>query len=195
MGEKPALLRALGGISPIDAASAERITPVTTAAGFVDDVWTNAAVMVELSAADLDGSGVASTKYRLGGGADTMYDGPFPVGHGIHTLEYWSVDVAGNGLDARYRGGWVQHDAGLRAELPRLLSRVGARALLDAPCGDFNWMRHVDLGSVSYTGVDVVAPLIERCQRTYGGATRQFVVRDILADPLPRAESVEHCQQ
>lgn len=78
----------------------------------------------------------------------------------------------------------------LRTELPLLLSRLGAQALLDAPCGDFNWMRHVDLGSMSYIGADVVAPLIERCQRTYGSSMRQFVVRDILVDPLPRADVI-----
>ena len=78
----------------------------------------------------------------------------------------------------------------LRAELPPLLSRAGVQSLLDAPCGDFNWMRLVDLGQVTYTGVDVVAPLIERCQRTYGGPGRQFMVRDILADPLPRADVI-----
>ena len=87
-------------------------------------------------------------------------------------------------------GSNLQQTETLRVELPLLLSRLGARALLDAPCGDFNWMRHVDLGSVLYTGVDVVAPLIERCQRTYGGPHRQFILRDILVDPLPRTDVI-----
>ena len=87
-------------------------------------------------------------------------------------------------------GSNLQQTETLRAELPPLLSRSGVQSLLDAPCGDFNWMRLVDLGQVTYTGVDVVAPLIERCQRTYGGPGRQFMVRDILADPLPRADVI-----
>ena len=35
--------------------------------------------------------------------------------------------------------------AAIRAALPRLLSDLGVAVLIDAPCGDFNWMRHVDL--------------------------------------------------
>jgi hypothetical protein len=41
----------------------------------------------------------------------------------------------------------------IRAWLPGILRELGARTLLDAPCGDRNWIQHVDLG-VSYFGVD-----------------------------------------
>src|SRR5687767_13667763 len=44
----------------------------------------------------------------------------------------------------------------IRHEIPRLLRALGARSLLDAPCGDFNWMRHVDLDGLTYAGVDIV---------------------------------------
>jgi hypothetical protein len=32
--------------------------------------------------------------------------------------------------------------------------------MLDAPCGDFNWMKEVDLSAVHYTGGDIVEPLV-----------------------------------
>jgi tripartite motif-containing protein 71 len=42
-------------------------------------------------------SGVASTSYRLDGGAVLTYSGPIPVsGLGDHTLSFWSTDTAGN---------------------------------------------------------------------------------------------------
>jgi glucose/arabinose dehydrogenase/type 1 glutamine amidotransferase/regulation of enolase protein 1 (concanavalin A-like superfamily) len=47
-------------------------------------------------AADDDGSGVASTEYRLDGGAWTAYDGAVDVTDGEHTVEYRSTDEAGN---------------------------------------------------------------------------------------------------
>lgn len=78
----------------------------------------------------------------------------------------------------------------LRRELPPLLSRLGVHTLLDAPCGDFHWMQHVDLDAVEYTGVDVVAPLIQQCQQTFGSPMRQFMCRNILTDPLPRADAI-----
>ncbi len=33
----------------------------------------------------------------------------------------------------------------LRAYLPELFERLNVRTFLDAPCGDWNWMREVDL--------------------------------------------------
>src|SRR5262249_48072014 len=32
----------------------------------------------------------------------------------------------------------------IRRMLPLLISETGTRSFLDAPCGDFNWMRHVE---------------------------------------------------
>lgn len=53
-------------------------------------------VQVSLEAADAL-SGVEATTYRLEGGPNRSYDGPFPVRErGNHTLTYWSRDAAGN---------------------------------------------------------------------------------------------------
>jgi hypothetical protein len=88
------------------------------------------------------------------------------------------------------RGSILGRTAVIRAELPGLLAGVGARSLLDAPCGDFNWMRHVDLGAVEYVGADVVPELIERNRAAYEGEGRRFVTLDIVRDELPRADVV-----
>lgn len=88
------------------------------------------------------------------------------------------------------RGSTLARTEVIRRELPRLLASVGAGSLLDAPCGDFNWMRHVDLGEVQYTGGDVVPELIALNLRRYGGERRSFVVLDITADELPRVDVV-----
>jgi len=42
-------------------------------------------------------SGVASIYYRINGGATLVYSSPFTIGvDGNHSVDYWSVDVAGN---------------------------------------------------------------------------------------------------
>jgi hypothetical protein len=41
-------------------------------------------------------SGVAATYYKLDGGAQTTYTGCFTLTDGVHKVEYWSEDVAGN---------------------------------------------------------------------------------------------------
>jgi len=88
------------------------------------------------------------------------------------------------------RGSTLARTAVVRKELPALLAELGAGSLLDAPCGDFNWMRHVDLGRVDYKGADVVPELIAQNRLKYGGARRQFVVLDITKDEVPRADLI-----
>ncbi len=78
----------------------------------------------------------------------------------------------------------------LRTELAELLAELGARSLLDAPCGDFNWMKESRLDLDRYIGVDVVAHLIARNQRLYGSEVRTFLHRDITCDPLPRVDVI-----
>jgi len=88
------------------------------------------------------------------------------------------------------RGSTFERTGVIRSELPALLESVGAKSLLDAPCGDFNWMRHVDLRGVEYLGADVVPELVSRNRSTYGGAGRNFVVLDITRDELPKADVI-----
>lgn len=41
-------------------------------------------------------SGVCATYYKIDGGSTTEYTGPFKLGEGVHNVEYWSIDCAGN---------------------------------------------------------------------------------------------------
>lgn len=78
----------------------------------------------------------------------------------------------------------------LRRELPDLLQDTGARTLLDAPCGDFNWMKDTQLGVEQYVGVDIIPDLITRNQELYGNDETQFLLLDLTRDKLPRADVI-----
>lgn len=78
----------------------------------------------------------------------------------------------------------------VRGELPGLLIQIGARTMLDAPCGDLNWIRHVDLPLHHYVGADIVPGLIERNRATFAGENREFRVIDITCDPLPKVDVI-----
>jgi hypothetical protein len=78
----------------------------------------------------------------------------------------------------------------LRAKLPILLREHGIRSLLDLPCGDFNWMQHVDLSGIQYTGGDIVEELATQNQQRFGNAQRKFLHLDLLTDALPEADCV-----
>lgn len=78
--------------------------------------------------------------------------------------------------------------ANLRRKLPKLLARLGVKTFLDAPCGDFNWMRAVDLKGIDYIGGDIVPEIIADLQAQYEGPHRRFVRLDIVEDDIPAAD-------
>jgi SAM-dependent methyltransferase len=86
-------------------------------------------------------------------------------------------------------GSTLSQTAVLRAELPGLLRGLGVRSMLDIPCGDFNWMRELDL-PVQYIGADIVGPLIAENARNFGSARRTFVVANLIKDDLPKADLI-----
>ena len=78
----------------------------------------------------------------------------------------------------------------VRQELPRILKGLGARSLLDAPCGDFHWMQSCELDIDEYVGVDIVPDLIQSNISKFGTDRRRFLVADIAKDDLPASEVV-----
>jgi hypothetical protein len=104
----------------------------------------------------------------------------------IHDTNLWGASVSTSGL-----GSEIDATATLRAELPRLLQKLGITSLLDAPCGDAGWINHADLG-VRLVGVDIVPALIERLKaRAAAGEIKgEYRLADITADALPGCDAI-----
>lgn len=79
----------------------------------------------------------------------------------------------------------------IRNKLPKLIERFGIRTMLDIPCGDFNWMKEVDLSRISsYIGADIVDYLVYSNSIKYGNKNRKFVGLDLTQDFLPRVDLI-----
>ncbi|MEM9967579.1 MAG: hypothetical protein AAF755_05705 [Pseudomonadota bacterium] len=78
----------------------------------------------------------------------------------------------------------------LRAALPHVFKAYNVRTFLDAPCGDWFWMQHVDLGDVQYIGGDISSEIIAKLNQSFGSDQRSFVHLDITSDPLPKADMI-----
>src|SRR5882672_7823851 len=78
----------------------------------------------------------------------------------------------------------------ISSELASLLESMGVKSMLDIPCGDFNWMQHIELGIDRYIGADVVQELIRSNNERFRCGTREFVVLDIVRDELPAMDLV-----
>jgi hypothetical protein len=88
------------------------------------------------------------------------------------------------------RGSNIRSTATLRAVLPSLLRELDTRTMLDIPCGDFHWMKEVDLSINRYIGGDIVKELVESNIQKFGNATREFLVLDITKDTLPQVDLI-----
>ncbi len=78
----------------------------------------------------------------------------------------------------------------LRAALPGLLARYEIESLLDLPCGDFFWMRTVDLTGIDYLGADIVPEIVAANEERFGTPGRRFRVLDAAADSLPAVDLI-----
>ena len=86
-------------------------------------------------------------------------------------------------------GSTLQETETVRRVLPLLLREIGAKMMLDIPCGDFRWLSEVDLG-VSYIGADIVQALVSANSQRFGSPSHEFVRLDLTADPLPKTDVV-----
>lgn len=96
----------------------------------------------------------------------------------------WGAQETRSGL-----GSTVQNTQAVRAALPKLIVEFQIRTLLDIPCGDFNWMKFLDL-PVRYIGADIVEEMIARNQTQYASHTRSFLKLDLITDPLPAVDLI-----
>lgn len=103
---------------------------------------------------------------------------------------FYSENRWGDSESVSGPGSTLERTAKLRNELPALLDEIGARTLLDAPCGDFNWMKDTTLSLEQYIGVDVIPELIARNQSLYGNERTRFVLLDLTRDKLPRVDVI-----
>jgi hypothetical protein len=98
------------------------------------------------------------------------------------------------------RHGWLQAESksgsgstleateAIRQALSALVVEYHISTFLDLPCGDFNWMQHVDLAVDQYIGADIVQDLIDLDNRHYANSTRTFLKLDLLSDQLPKSD-------
>lgn len=103
----------------------------------------------------------------------------------IHDLNAWGDPESVSGP-----GSSLEQTAALRQVLPAVVTKYGLRSIVDAPCGDFNWMHSIVEIFDHYVGVDIVESLIEANQSQFASETVQFLCADITRDDLPTGDVI-----
>ena len=78
----------------------------------------------------------------------------------------------------------------VRGILPQIIDEYKVKSMFDAPCGDWFWMRHVDLSDVNYIGGDIVDELIDKNKKDYLRDNIQFVTTDLVDGELPKVDLI-----
>jgi hypothetical protein len=110
----------------------------------------------------------------------------------IYKTNFWGnpESVSGDGSTLAYTNLF-------RTEFEQLLYAKEIMTLFDAPCGDFNWMKHVRFPrGMKYIGADIVSELIKTLNDTYlNDGIRTFVVIDVINDDHPKSDLwlCRHC--
>jgi hypothetical protein len=81
----------------------------------------------------------------------------------------------------------------IRKAIPELLKKYSIKTLLDAPCGDFYWMKDIidKITATSfYTGADIVEQLVEVNKKNYGSEKVKFIHLNLIKDPTPSVDLI-----
>jgi len=99
----------------------------------------------------------------------------------LYRKNYWGSAESGSGV-----GSEIGYTEPLRSWLVSAIPKYNVRTFVDAPCGDFNWMRLVlEQVDVEYFGFDIVDEVIDENNQKYSSNKIHFGVADIREDELP----------
>jgi hypothetical protein len=91
--------------------------------------------------------------------------------------------VSGGGSD-------LNQTRAVRERLPTLWSDFDVGTILDLPCGDFYWMKHVPMDDIRYIGADILSELVQRNNELYGRPNLAFRRMNLLEDRLPKVDLI-----
>lgn len=101
----------------------------------------------------------------------------------IYDVHHWYDEESKSGP-----GSNLLQTTNVRAILSSLLRELEVKTLLDIPCGDFHWMKEVDLSAYAYCGADIVSDIVRRNELMYSNNKRRFIWVDITTSKIPRTD-------
>ncbi|MDR3012628.1 MAG: class I SAM-dependent methyltransferase [Chitinispirillales bacterium] len=103
----------------------------------------------------------------------------------IYSDNFWLSNESRSG-----GGSLISATKTIREKLPAIWERYGIKTFLDAPCGDYNWMKEVEKKNLVYIGGDIVGEMIEQNNKKYAGSNVSFKIIDITKDDLPTVDMI-----
>lgn len=85
------------------------------------------------------------------------------------------------------KGSELSKTVEVRKIIPHIIKKYNIKSILDIPCGDFNYMKEIEI-ECDYIGADIVYDLIEDNKRKYPEI--DFRHLNLISDSLPKSDLV-----
>ncbi len=103
----------------------------------------------------------------------------------IYLKNHWQGEKSRSGT-----GSDSIQTAEVKQILKRVIQEYDVASILDIPCGDFNWIKELDLNRVTYYGADIVEKIIDENNAVHTKANIRFVHADITSSNLPEVDLI-----
>ena len=103
----------------------------------------------------------------------------------IYDRNKWGSDLSVSGFGSEYSQTKLIIEA-----IPRIINDYKIRSILDIPCGDFNWMKRVDMSQIKYIGADIVSEITDENNHKYSTSNKNFLNLDLIKDKLPKSDLI-----
>ncbi len=100
--------------------------------------------------------------------------------------DHYNKNFWGDSESVSGSGSTLTYTENIRKELPDLIEGLSCNSMLDAPCGDYNWIKLIKWKEdFSYIGGDIVKALIESNSDKFARDKVSFIHLNIIDDTLP----------
>jgi hypothetical protein len=105
----------------------------------------------------------------------------------IYYSNYWKDKESSSGTGSNLKSTKM-----ILYRLPLILKKFKIKKVVDAPCGDFNWMSRLFITkkNIYYTGIDVVQKIVDLNNSKYSSKYNKiiFIHKNIIVEKLPNAD-------
>lgn len=96
---------------------------------------------------------------------------------------YYKDKIKSLGIDSYSgRGSCIDTTEDIRKHLPIIIEKFNVKSIIDSPCGDWNWMKLVNLENINYVGYDILDEILDINKEKYSKKNINFVWKDLLED-------------
>ena len=108
--------------------------------------------------------------------------------------KYAQNNIWGDADSLSGSGSNLLQTATIRQEIPNLIKKYQIKSMVDAPCGDYFWMKEIqpilEKELDNYYGLDIVESLVAKNKESFGSSKTTFSHLDITSQTIPKVDLI-----